>query len=106
MGATAGATMGAAMPGVALAEGGTAGLDLTGSEGYRTGALPQPASIPTMQARLHHTDLYDMTLLLLEALGAGLIFVGIIWWTMFSGRKNGELPDDRVSGDQPESDGK
>jgi hypothetical protein len=35
-----------------------------------------------------------MTLLLLEALGAGLIFVGIIWWTMFSGRKNGELPSD------------
>jgi len=34
-----------------------------------------------------------MTLLLLEALGAGLILVGIIWWTMFSGRKNGELPD-------------
>lgn len=35
-----------------------------------------------------------MTLLLLEALGAGLLFVGIIWWTMFSGRKNGELPTD------------
>ncbi|MDT7513555.1 hypothetical protein [Rhodoferax mekongensis] len=35
-----------------------------------------------------------MTLLLLEALGAGLIFVGIIWWTMFSGRENGELPQD------------
>ncbi len=34
-----------------------------------------------------------MTLLLLEALGAGLILMGIIWWTMFSGRKNGELPD-------------
>jgi hypothetical protein len=33
-----------------------------------------------------------MTLLLLEALGAGLIFIGIIWWTMFHGRKNGELP--------------
>ena len=33
-----------------------------------------------------------MTMLLLEALGAGLILVGIIWWTMFSGRKNGELP--------------
>jgi hypothetical protein len=33
-----------------------------------------------------------MTLLLLEALGAGLIFVGIIWWTMFAGRKRGELP--------------
>jgi hypothetical protein len=38
-----------------------------------------------------------MTLILLEALGAGLIFVAIVWWTMFSGRKNGELPapDDR-----------
>ena len=35
-----------------------------------------------------------MTLLLLEALGAGLLLVGIIWWTMFSGRKNGELPQD------------
>ena len=35
-----------------------------------------------------------MTLLLLEALGAGLLFIGIIWWTMFSGRKNGEMPTD------------
>lgn len=32
-----------------------------------------------------------MTLLLLEALGAGLLLVGIVWWTMFSGRKGGEL---------------
>jgi hypothetical protein len=38
-----------------------------------------------------------MTLLLLEALGAGLLFVGIIWWTMFSGRKNGELPQTQAS---------
>ena len=38
-----------------------------------------------------------MTLLLLEALGAGLLFVGIIWWTMFSGRKNGELPQDTAT---------
>jgi hypothetical protein len=35
-----------------------------------------------------------MTLLLLEALGALLILVFIVWWTMFSGRKNGELKDD------------
>ena len=34
-----------------------------------------------------------MVLLLLEALGAGLILIGIIWWTMFSGRKHGELPN-------------
>jgi hypothetical protein len=35
-----------------------------------------------------------MTLLLLEALGAGLLLVFIVWWTMFSGRQNGELKDD------------
>jgi hypothetical protein len=35
-----------------------------------------------------------MALLLLEALGALLILVFIVWWTMFSGRKNGELKDD------------
>ena len=41
-----------------------------------------------------------MALLLLEALGAGLIFVGIIWWTMFSGRINGELPEPGEGKDQ------
>ncbi len=35
----------------------------------------------------------QMTLLLLEALGALLLLVFIVWWTMFSGRKNGELKD-------------
>ena len=33
-----------------------------------------------------------MTLILLEALGALLLLVLIVWWTMFSGRKGGELP--------------
>lgn len=33
-----------------------------------------------------------MVLILLEALGALLLLVFIVWWTMFSGRKNGELP--------------
>lgn len=32
-----------------------------------------------------------MWLLLLEMLGAFLIFIFIIWWTMFSGRKGGEI---------------
>ncbi len=41
-----------------------------------------------------------MTLLLLEALGAGLIFVAIIWWTMLAGRKRGELPPESTA-DQP-----
>jgi hypothetical protein len=35
-----------------------------------------------------------MLLLLLEALGALLLFVFIVWWTMFSGRSKGELPAD------------
>jgi hypothetical protein len=35
-----------------------------------------------------------MTLLLLEALGALLLLVFIVWWTMFSGRKKGELPEE------------
>ena len=34
-----------------------------------------------------------MTLLLLEALGALLVLIFIVWWTMFSGRKNGEIKD-------------
>ena len=43
-----------------------------------------------------------MTLLLLEALGALLILVFIVWWTMFSGRKNGELKGER---EEEEDDG-
>lgn len=35
-----------------------------------------------------------MTLLLLEALGALVLLVFIVWWTMFSGRKKGELPEE------------
>jgi hypothetical protein len=34
-----------------------------------------------------------MWLLLLEALGALLILLFIVWWTMFSGRRRGERPD-------------
>ena len=32
-----------------------------------------------------------MGLILLEALGALLVLVLIVWWTMFSGRKSGEM---------------
>ncbi|HYW56972.1 MAG TPA: hypothetical protein VE934_08425 [Polaromonas sp.] len=40
-----------------------------------------------------------MALLLLEALGALMILVFIVWWTMFSGRKNGELKDSHQEAD-------
>jgi hypothetical protein len=29
-----------------------------------------------------------------------LIFVAIVWWTMFSGRKNGELPPSNTKDDE------
>ncbi len=35
-----------------------------------------------------------MLLILLEALLALVVLVGIVWWTMFSGRKGGEPPRD------------
>lgn len=41
-----------------------------------------------------------MWLLLLEALAAGLILVFIVWWTMFSGRKGGELNKDVPAQDE------
>ena len=37
-----------------------------------------------------------MWLIIVEALAAGLILVGIVWWTMFSGRRGGERRVDTV----------
>jgi cbb3-type cytochrome oxidase subunit 3 len=34
-----------------------------------------------------------MELLLLEAFGALALLIAIVWWTMFSGRKKGELDE-------------
>lgn len=48
-----------------------------------------------------------MLLILLEALLAMVVLIGIVWWTMFSGRKNGEPirgeapPDETPKGDPP-----
>ncbi|WP_439351779.1 hypothetical protein [Hydrogenophaga sp. MI9] len=35
-----------------------------------------------------------MLLLMLEALAALVLLIFIVWWTMFSGRKKGELPEE------------
>ncbi|MFZ2737293.1 MAG: hypothetical protein WBI20_07005 [Burkholderiaceae bacterium] len=43
-----------------------------------------------------------MTWLLLEALGALLILLLIVWWTMFSGRTQGELPTEPQPADTSE----
>ena len=39
-----------------------------------------------------------MLLILLEALLALVLLVGIVWWTMFSGRPKGEPPKDDTPG--------
>jgi len=77
-----------------------------GDEGAATGActgtLPQAASIPTISAFAATHRRRFMSLILLEALGAMVLLIVIVWWTMFSGRKGGELkdtqPDDVVPG--------
>ncbi|MEO8857988.1 MAG: hypothetical protein ABI343_13480 [Burkholderiaceae bacterium] len=43
-----------------------------------------------------------MSLIFLEALTAGVLLALIVWWTMFSGRKKGELPDAHSPEDEPE----
>ena len=45
-----------------------------------------------------------MRWLLLEALGALLLLLLIVWWTMFSGRKRGELPPKPTLPDEIASD--
>ena len=56
------------------------------------GLVAQPASTTTIISTDHHWSPFLMGLILLEALGALLVLVLIVWWTMFSGRKGGE-PD-------------
>jgi len=42
-----------------------------------------------------------MWVILLEALAALALLIGIVWWTMFAGRRRGERRDDRAAGDEP-----
>lgn len=37
-----------------------------------------------------------MGLILLEAFGALVLLVFIVWWTMFSGRKGGEIDEPQM----------
>ncbi len=42
-----------------------------------------------------------MVLILLEALAALVLLVLIVWWTMFSGRRHGELPTHQDDAAEP-----
>jgi hypothetical protein len=69
---------------------GTAGAR-TGDGGKGTLAQAASSSVPRMAANPGNRL---MLVILLEALLALAVFVFIIWWTMFSGRKGGEPPRD------------
>jgi hypothetical protein len=47
-----------------------------------------------------------MLLILLEALGAGLILVAIVWWTMFSGRSEAEHEESSEAAKREDSNNK
>ena len=41
-----------------------------------------------------------MWLIVLEAVGALAVLLFVVWWTMFSGRRGGELPPDHQDADR------
>jgi hypothetical protein len=59
--------------------------------GFGGGGVEQLTKLPTIASNIR---IFVMTLLILEALGALLLLVLIVWWTMFSGRDKGELRTD------------
>ena len=73
------------------------GAGKRGLDGGGTGkGAAQETSMPTI-ASIHNDfsiRYKRMLLILLEALGAGLILVLIVWWTMFHGRQGGEREKD------------
>jgi hypothetical protein len=71
------------------------------STGALLGLLAQPPRLSTISAHITAAANQPMTLIILEALGAGLLLVGIVWWTMFSGRNKGELPPDSSEEETP-----
>jgi len=74
-----------------LGPGAVAVVALRSSTGARVGLLTHPARLPTIRTLIPISRKVPMTLIILEALGAGILLVAIVWWTMFAGRKNGEL---------------
>ena len=74
------------------------GVDGGGGNGETAHAASIPTISPMATAWPTTPRRRFMGLILLEALGALVLLVLIVWWTMFSGRKKGELeqPADEV----------
>ena len=92
MGAASGNGVGGGMTGaVGAVAGGTPCGSLGAVWGLCGGGVEQLTKLPTIASNIR---IFIMTLLILEALGALLLLVLIVWWTMFSGRSKGELRTD------------
>jgi hypothetical protein len=80
------------------AAGAAAGADVGAGGGGSGGAGRMPAhaasSAGSTSAAARCTYDRGMVLILLEALGALVLLIAIVWWTMFSGRKGGERRDE------------
>jgi hypothetical protein len=85
MGAVSGTGAG---DGAGIDGGACVGGTLGGVWGLCWGGDVQLISVPTIASNIR---ILVMTLLILEALGALLLLVLIVWWTMFAGRSKGEL---------------
>jgi hypothetical protein len=73
-----------------------AGLSSAGALGSKGGlehelSNPRIAAGPATQA--HRRRTFNMWVLFLEAFGAMVLLILIVWWTMFHGRKKGERDD-------------
>jgi hypothetical protein len=63
-----------------------------GRVGPGAGGVEQAASVPTINAVItRRRSVNFMGLILLEALLALVVLGLIVWWTMFAGRRRGEL---------------
>ena len=79
-------------PGSTIGAGGGGAGMAPGRVGLGDGGVEQAASVPTISAvNATRRSVNFMGLILLEALLALVVLVAIVWWTMFSGRKGGEL---------------
>lgn len=99
-----GSCIGAGEAGPAGVMGGETGGETGGGPSGGTGGAAHAASNPRIAAPApprspmdRRTDNLPMWIILLEALGALVVLLLIVWWTMFSGRTRGERrgsPDD------------
>jgi hypothetical protein len=65
-----------------------------GGTGASGGGLEQAVSVPRIAGASRRRRMWDMWVLFLEALGAVVLLVLIVWWTMFHGRRRGERDRD------------